>query len=234
MTCKRLFLLTMLAAILLPAVSQAHGRYRRPPEAPPARSSTYTVLKGGAYGLTSLPSEGSPDGLYFGLEMGTRPSRFLEIGFAIDWFRRRDGTSEVFLLDTPYDLPVEGVIDLRKTSTDLIPLGGVLRLRFPAGGGHLVPFVSGQVGFDLLRLSASEGTRSGGVILEQTEYFTGIGTSVGGGIEATLDGNAGLLFEAGYHHSRPDKSLEVDGIQVRGRVDASGGYARFGLKFRFR
>ena len=41
---------------------------------------------------------------------------------------------------------------------------------------------------------------------------------------------SGILFEAGYHGSRPDKEIELGGLPVRARVDASGAFARFGLR----
>jgi len=222
----------VLLALSLAVPADAGNRRRaRYSDVPP----TYTALKFGGYGLTGLsPEQEESSGLYFGFEAGVRPSPFVELAVTGDWFRRRDAVSEIFLLDTPYELPVEGVIDLQHSAIDLIPLGALLRLRFPAGGGHFVPFIAGAVTYDLLRMSASERTADGTLLLESTEYFTGVGSTVAGGLEVTLGQTTGLLFEAGYHHSEPDKAIAWQGNTVRARVDASGGFGRIGLKFGFR
>jgi hypothetical protein len=83
-------------------------------------------------------------------------------------------------------------------------------------------------------MSASERTPDGALIFANTEYFTGVGSTVAGGLEITLGQTTGLLFEAGYHHAKPDQRIDWYGNTIRARVDASGGYGRVGLKFGFR
>ena len=225
-------LAALAVALLLALATDAQaGPPRRYVDVPP----TYTALKFGGYGLTGFSAQQEEtNGLFFGFEAGVRPSPLVELAVTADWFRRRNAVSEVFLLDTPYELPVEGVIDLEHSAIDLVPLGALLRLRFPAAAGHFVPFVSGAITYDLLRMSASEHTEDGAVIFESTEYFTGVGTTIAGGLEITLGQTTGLLFEAGYHHAKPDKHINWYGNPIRARVDASGGYGRIGLKFGFR
>lgn len=191
----------------------------------------YGVLKAGGYGLDRTVSPESTLDSFFGFEAGSTLSAHVQVGFTVDWLRRRDARSRVVLLDTPFDLPVEGVLDMDGTSTDLVPAGGILRLRFPVADGRLIPFVSGQLTYDLLRLSYREVHAGTGQAREQTEYFQGLGTTVAVGAEAALDSRVGLILEIGAHRSEPTNSLAVQGVPVDARVDAGGEFARFGVRF---
>ena len=181
----------------------------------------YTMLKAGGYDLDRAARG------YDTLELGSTLSPHVELGMTADWLRRRSGRTEVMLVDTPYDLPVEGVVELEGTSTDLVPLGGVLRLRMPVAGGRLVPFVAGQLTYDFLRLAYRVDGR------EQSEYFHGWGSTVALGLEARLDSRFGILFEAGAHESEPTKDLTVEGAPITGRVRAGGEFVRLGMRFGF-
>jgi hypothetical protein len=222
---------TLLAAANADAGHRRHGGrepWRRPP------ISGYASLKAGGYGLdaATVPDEGLGS-LFLGTEVGAAPSPFVHVGFTLDWLRRRDAQGGVLPIDAPFELPVEGVLESRSSSTDLIPFGGIVRVRFPVGDGRLVPFLSGQLTYDILRLEhRSIDAQSGGFeVREQTEYFHGAGTSVALGLEAMLDPNVGLLFEVGTHDSQPSQELEVSGVPVEGRVDAGGEFLRFGVRF---
>lgn len=196
-------------------------------------AQTYGVLKAGGYGLdATLSPQGDFESLYLGAEVGTAPSPYVQVGFTLDWLRRRNETSEFYLLDTPYDLPVEGVLNLEATSTDLIPLGGILRLRYPVGDGTFVPFISGQLTYDLLRLEYRAVDNNGpfSTVEQQTDYFHGLGTSVSLGFEANVDPAVGLMFEVGVHESEPTQGLFVGDLPVDARVNAGGEYVRIGLR----
>jgi len=197
---------------------------------------SYGILKAGGYDLDRARTSGTLDNLFVGMEVGTSPSPFVEVGFTVDWLHRRDASSETLTIETPYDLPVEGVLDLHGTSTDLVPIGGLLRLRYPVAEGRLTPFVSGQLSWDLLRLGYREVVTTGGPvrIAERSEYFQGVGTTLSIGAEASLDRSVGVLVEAGVHESEPVKELVVDGVRLDGRVDAGGEFVRVGLRFGFR
>jgi hypothetical protein len=232
MTSATRTLTVLVVPILAAATAAAHAENGGHPRS--ARG--YTALKVGGYDLDrAARGRDSLEGLFVGLELGSAPSRHLEFGLTADWLRRRDGRTDVLIIETPYELPVEGVVDLEGTSTDLVPLGGILRLRFPVANDRLVPFISGQLTYDFLRLAYHEVRTDGNVqrVDRQSEYFHGWGTTVALGLEARLDSTFGLLFEAGVHESEPTKGLLIDGTPLTGRVNAGGDFARLGVRFDF-
>ncbi|MCA9752006.1 MAG: hypothetical protein KC591_07425 [Gemmatimonadetes bacterium] len=242
---RRTFEITLLGALLAamsladaaPALAGSRVKtrvYRVPPSHSYQRAHTpptFAAIKVGGYAFTGGDAGDALGGLLLGGEVGVRPSPYVEFGLTADWVRRRNARSEVFLLDTPYDLPVEGVIDLERSETDLVPIGGLFRVRFPNANAPIVPFVTGALTVDLLRMGASESTPSGQLVFDDAEYFTGLGGTIAAGLEGAIAPGASLLFEAGYHHSRPDKEVDWFGDPIRARVDASGGYARIGVTF---
>ena len=191
----------------------------------------YGVLKFGGYGLDHVLTDGNDMDSFLGLEVGSAPAPYVQLAFTVDWLRRRNAHSEVYLLDTSFDLPVEGVVDVDATSTDLVPVGGLLRLRYPVADGRIVPFVSGQLSYDLLRMSYRDGTAGPGRTIEQTEYFHGLGTTVSLGAEAVLDPRFGVMVEAGIHDAELTNDLLYGGVPVDARVDAGGEFVRLGLRF---
>jgi hypothetical protein len=220
-------------------VSTAEAGHRGcPPAAEPWRHrgvpGGYAALKAGGYGLdaATVPDDGLGS-LFLGAEAGASPSPFVQLGFTMDWLRRRDASGAVLPIDAPFELPVEGILPSSGSSTDLIPIGGIVRVRFPMGDGRFVPFLAGQLTYDLLRLEHREVATDGSSlqVVEQTDYFHGAGTSVALGLEAMLDPNVGLLFEVGTHDSEPSKEIEIQGVPVDGRVDAGGEFLRFGVRF---
>jgi hypothetical protein len=237
---KSIWTLAVWASLALAGGAEAGNRgcppsrepWRRGPWGAPAGG--YAAFKAGGYGLdaATVPDEGLGS-LFLGAEAGASPSPFVQIGFTMDWLRRRDAQGGVLPIDAPFELPVEGVIESSGSSTDLIPFGGVVRVRFPVGDGRLVPFLSGQLTYDILRLEHRSIESDGSTIAvhEQTEYFHGTGTSVALGLEAMLDPHVGLLFEVGTHDSEPSRELNISGVPVDGRVDAGGEFLRFGVRF---
>lgn len=195
------------------------------------RADGYAAFKLGGYGLDEVTTSGNDLDSFLGIEMGSNASPYVQLAFTVDWLRRRNAHSEVFLLDTHYDLPVQGVVEVEGTSTDLVPVGGLLRLRFPVAEGRIVPFVSGQLTYDLLRLSYRDGSAYPAPIDEQTEYFQGLGTTVSIGAEAVLDPRFGLMAEVGVHDAELTNDLLYGGVPVDARVDAGGKFVRMGVRF---
>lgn len=229
--------LTVTAICTLPFLgSDANaGHYRRGP-LPLSHVESYTVLKVGGYGLDSLdPGQELNSGLFLGAEVGVAATRFVEVGMSFDWLHRGQSVDDRFPLDSPYDLPIEGRIDLTGSSTDLVPLGGVVRVRFPVADGTFAPFVAGQLTYDILRLQYHERLEQGNstVLASQSDYFHGPGGTLSVGVEARLDPRFGVLFEVGTHESEPAKNLIVDGTPVRGYVVADGEFARIGMRLGF-
>ena len=228
----RALLATAIAATPFVFAADAHAHH-------PARSASpwgeaSLAIKAGGYDMSELePGRDSFDGLFLGAEWGEAPSRHVAFGLTADWFHRRRGEEEVLLIDTPYELPVHGVVELQGTSTDLVPVGGKLCIRFPIKNGGLVPFIAGQLTYDVLRLAYREVETSAGSesVGEQDDFFHGMGKGLSAGIEARLDDSFDLLVELGLHESKPGKSMTIRDVPLRGEVDAGGGYARVGMRF---
>ena len=229
-----------LAAGLLITASTAdahpHRRHRRPPQPwRPVPIQTYATFKAGGYGADALNEQGDGDwGMFLGTEWGVSPVPAIELGMAIDWFHRNSTGGQVLVIDDPYALPVE-IVAADNTTTDLIPIAAVIRARIPVGDGRVTPFVSGQLGWDMLRLGFRNVELDGNsaFVTEDTEWFHGIGVGAAVGVEAALGPGVGFLFEAGVHESEPSKDLLIDGVPVEARADAGGEYARAGVKFAF-
>lgn len=220
------------AAVLALSVTDAQAGHRGVYRSGWHRVEGYGILKFGGYGLDHVRTPGNDMDSFLGLEVGSSPAPYVQLAFTVDWLRRRNAHSEVYLLDTNFDLPVEGVVDVEGTSTDLVPVGGLLRLRFPVADGRIVPFVSGQLSYDLLRMSYTDGSGGfPGTIDEQTEYFHGLGTTVSVGAEAVLDPRFGVMVEAGIHDADLTNDLLYGGVPVDARVDAGGEFVRLGLRF---
>jgi hypothetical protein len=222
------------AAALLLTASDARAGHRAAWHGGWHRAEGYGVVKFGGYGLDHARTGGSDLDSYLGLEMGSAPAPYVQLAFTVDWLRRRNAQSEVYLLDTGFDLPVEGVVQVEGTSTDLVPVGGLLRLRFPVADGRIVPFVAGQLSYDLLRMSYRDGGGFPGPVEERTEYFHGLGTTVSIGAEAVLDPRFGVMVEAGLHDAELTNDLLYGGVPVDARVNAGGEFVRMGLRFGWR
>jgi len=229
----RIALGTGLAAVLLGA-QDAAARHCGPGFG--IGTSTFTMFKAGGYGLDDLDSAHAFEGgLFVGVESGVEISRHVDFGVSVDWFHRSRANTDVLLIDSAYDLPIQGHFDVDGTSTDLIPLGAGLRLRFPVADDRFAPFVSGQLTWDVLRLSSHDVEMVGGtpVVTETTDWFTGPGGTIALGVEARLDPRVGFVFEAGAHGSEPAKDIVVDGTPIRAHVVADGEFARFGVRLGF-
>lgn len=228
---------TLLALVAVDA--HAHGRHR-----PPRRSyggppvETYTAFKLGGLGMdaaSATPLDDHGDwGIFLGAEWGITPVPNLDLGLTMDWFHREDERGAVLFVDDPYALPVE-IVAADGTTTDLLPLGAVVRAKFPVGSGQFAPFLAGHLGWDLLRLSfrSVETDGSSAVLYEDTEWFHGMSAGISTGVEAALGPGVGVLFEVGLHQSEPHQDLEIDGVPVRARVDADGEFMRAGVRLAF-
>lgn len=236
----RIAMLTCCGLVLSASPAAAHrhrgpfenrGRFeRRPPT-----FETYTTFKAGGYAPDELAADARGDGgLFLGVEWGISPAPPIEVGLTLDWFHRDSARGSVVVFDGPYDLPVE-VVTGEASSTDLVPLGAVVRGRFPVGDGRVLPFVAGHLTYDVLHLEANGASWEGeiGEALRDTNYFSGLGAGFSMGVEADLAPGFGLLVEAGIHQTEPGRQIRVGGLPAEARVNADGEYLRAGARFAF-
>jgi hypothetical protein len=218
--------------------ADAHGRRVRRGPAPASLfpAEGYTTIKAGGYSLDrTVDGVNGLGGIFVGAEAGVTPSPYVQLGASVDWLRRREGTTESLVIDAPYELPVHGEVDVSGTATDLVPFGGVVRLRYPVSMGRFVPYLAGHLTLDTLRLEYHELLHDGAtqIVAHGSDFFFGMGTTLALGVEARVDPSFGFVFEAGVHDSNPEKDLIVDGVPVTGVVDAGGEFVRLGMSFNF-
>jgi hypothetical protein len=132
--------------------------------------------------------------------------------------------------DGPYDIPVDGEVSRFESSTHLGAFGGTARVRFPSKGFTPVPFVEGGLAAQLLHLRAPVDSEFGHHNT-QSDTFAGWGWHLGGGLEVPVGPQASVLGEFGWNHAEPTKEEEYQGSLVTLRANASGAYARLGVRF---
>ncbi len=226
--------LTLLTVAM--TATSASARPGCPPYSGGSLPTGYSTFKIGGYGMDAPGVTDDLDsGLFVGAEVGVSPTPYVDVGFTMDWYRRSHDDGNVILIEGPYEIPVQGRIEGSGASTNLIPLGGVVRLRMPVGDGRIAPFLSAGVTWDILRLHYRDVEIVGdtATITETTDYFHGPGATFALGVEASPAPGFGVVLEIGGHASEPTKDLEVNGIPVQATANADGEFARIGLKLSF-
>ena len=216
--------------VLSSATAEAGHRWHRGPILNPEAQ-----LKLGVFD----PSEGAGSGVFGGLEVGARASRHLSFGVPLAApvevvSRHAEGFIET---DQPYDIPVEGTISEFVSSSHLLQLGVVGRLRVPTSPGGPEPFVQGGLLAQLLHLRAADHDGEDSWWHDHddvvSDTFTGIGWHVGVGVMQPIDRRVGLVGELGYLHAEPTQHEHEGGQRITYRALASGVYARAGLSIRY-
>jgi hypothetical protein len=213
---------------MLPHPALAHRRYGPRPRAFPFE--TYAAFKAGGYDADAQWS--GDGGLFLGFEWGITPVPPVDFGFTLDWVHRNGGGDAILVTDGPLPFPAEWEVSTG-VSSDLIPMGPTLRARLPIGDSRIVPFISGHLTYDVLRVEWTALDEFSGRLVTDGEWFHGLGAGAAIGVEAQMAPGFGLLVEAGVHDSEPGRELLVSGIPVDVRVDAGGEYARAGVRVSF-
>ena len=191
--------------------------YRSQPE--------YWAMLGGG---TFDPSDQPGNGLYLNGGMGATMGKQLDLGVQVSWYHHAtDGEQFIREYDLPTGEHVRQVVATNNFDTDLIPVMGVLRVRFPSG--DFEPYVGGGIGWEWLTVS---GTDSIGDF--QNDY-DGFGAQLYGGANMKVSDQAGLYGEVLWNASTPkaeffDPSI---GQVVREEVKYDGLAFHGGLRFMF-
>ncbi len=223
----------VLAASLLPDPASAHRRSR--PSRDPYRYrafpiETYAAFKAGGYDADAQWS--GDGGLFLGFEWGVTPVPPVDFGFAVDWVHRNNRGEAILVTDDPFPFPAEWEITTG-VSSDLVPMGPVLRARMPIADSRIVPFISGHLTYDVMRVEWTVIDEFNGQLVTDGEWFHGLGAGAAVGVEAQMSPGLALLVEAGLHDSEPGREFRVNGVPLDVRVDAGGEFARAGLRVSF-
>jgi hypothetical protein len=219
----------LIAGGLFPDPAAAHRRWGST-RARPLPFETYAAFKAGGYDADAQWS--GDGGLFLGFEWGISPIPPVDFGFGLDWVHRTAGGDAILVTERPLPFPAEWEVTTG-VSSDLIPMGPVLRARFPIADSRIVPFIAGHLTYDVLRVEWTAIDEFNGELVTDGEWFHGLGAGAAIGVEAKMSPGFALLVEAGVHDSEPGRELLVNGIPLDVRVDAGGEFARAGVRVSF-
>lgn len=194
---------------------------RREPEYTPRG---FMTVGGGVFDPQTQPG----GGFYGSLGLGSEIAPPLDLGIQISWWHRdSDGEEVVLQFEDEAGNVVEQVIETESVDTDLIPLMGIARLRFPISP-YFQPYVGGGIGYEWLSVDGVDE-------LGPFSYrYDGFGAQAMGGLNLYASKNVGLYGEATYNWSSPDRTVFVSGVgEVKEEIDMDGLAFHGGLRFRF-
>ena len=182
-------------------------------------------IGGGVFDPANQPG----NGFYANFAIGSEVSAPLDIGAQVSWYHRSSDGEELL---SSYTLPngtvVNQVLQTQSVDTDLLPLMGIVRLKFPIAP-QFTPYVGGGAGYEWLWI---EGTDQDGVPFSND--YAGFGAQLMGGVNVWASPTVGLYGEATYNFS----TLEFDyfdpalNAQIEEQVDMDGLAVHGGLRFR--
>lgn len=200
-------------------------RHRRPGRGW-RRPEYFATIGGGAFDPTDQPGSG----LYLNGAFGSTLAERLDLGLQLSWYHRSTGGSQyVYEYQDPAGNTRRVVEELGDVNTDLVPVMGTLRVRFPMSGS-IEPYVGGSLGWEWL---AIEGTDANG--LSFSDDYDGFGAQALGGLNLYVNPEVALYGEAVWNVSTPsaefyDPALDAI-IKEEVKFDGVGFHA--GLRFRF-
>ena len=176
------------------------------------------------------PLDQPGNGLYMSGAVGSEVAPRLDIGGQISWYHRSVGGSQfVYEYRDPAGNTRRVVQQAGSIDTDLVPVMGTLRVRFPASR-EIEPYVGGAIGFEWLTV---EGADTQGNLF--SDDYSGFGAQLLGGMNVRVSPEVALYGEAVWNAST--LSAEFDdpfiGATIREEVDFDGVGFHAGLRFRF-
>ena len=176
------------------------------------------------------PADQPGNGFWGSFAIGSEVSAPLDIGAQASWYHRSSNGEQVI---SSYQLPngtiVNQSIETQSVDTDLLPVMGIVRIKFPVAP-QFTPYVGGGAGYEWLWVA---GTDSDGVPFSND--YSGFGAQLMGGVNVMASPTVGLYGEALYNFS----TLDFDyfdptlNAQIKESVDMDGLAVHGGLRFRF-
>lgn len=185
----------------------------------------FMTLGGGVFDPQDQPG----GGFYGVLGLGSEIAPPLDLGIQFSWYHRgSSGDQVIFRYTDQGGNTVEQVVETESVDTDLLPLMGIARLRFPISP-YFQPYVGGGVGYEWLFV---EGIDEFGPF---SYDYGGFGAQVMGGLNLYASKSVGLYGEAVYNWASPDREFFVPELNrvVKEEIDMDGLALHGGLRFRF-
>ncbi|HEX7077776.1 MAG TPA: outer membrane beta-barrel protein [Candidatus Eisenbacteria bacterium] len=215
-------------SVLFTAASERPIRHRRPDA---YRTYDYTPHYFASLGVGTFdPSEQPGSGFYFNGTVGSEVYDPIDLGLGLSWYHRSTGGSQVISNYTdPAGNTGQRVVETSSVKTDLVPIMGFLRVRFPTGSS-VQPYVGAGIGWEWLTV---DGTDSQG--FDFRDEYDGFGAQFFGGAQFTVAPNVSVYGEGVYNASTVKDTFydPTFGGNVRDEIDMNGAALHGGLKFRF-
>ena len=176
------------------------------------------------------PSNQPGSGLYMTGCMGSVLARQVDVGLQVSWYHRSTGGSSfVSSGQLPDGTIVQTTILTRSVDTDLVPVMGVMRLRFPLAPG-IEPYVGAAAGWEWLTV---QGVDNQG--FDFRNDYDGFGAQLLTGMNFSVGPEASLYGEAVYNVSTVNAEFydPYYGRIVREEADFDGLGLHGGVRFRF-
>jgi len=186
----------------------------------------FLTLGGGLFDPMKQPGNGFYGTTTFGTEVG----KSMDLGVGASWYHRAShGEEFTTTFQDPAGNNVEQSVSTQSVNTDLVPLMGIVRLKFPTPQ-QFQPYVGGGAGYEWLFV---DGVDAQGFHFHRD--YGGFGAQVMGGVSVMASENTGIYGESVYNfttvsndlfdpnlNTTVHESLNMDGLAIHG-----------GLRFRF-
>lgn len=176
------------------------------------------------------PSDQPGSGFYFNGTIGTEVYEPIDLGLGLSWYHRSTGGSQVVSTYTdPAGNTGQRVVETSQVTTDLVPVMGFVRVRFPTGS-TVQPYLGAGIGWEWLTV---DGVDDQG--FDFRDEYDGFGAQFFGGASFTVAPNVSLYGEGVWNASTVKDEFydPFYGGTVRDEVDMDGAALHGGLKFRF-
>jgi len=186
----------------------------------------FLTLGGGLFDPASQPG----NGFYGVTSVGTEIGHSLDLGVQASWYHRgSEGDEFVSTYKDPAGNTVEQSIQTQSVDTDLVPLMGIVRVRFPTPQ-QFQPYFGGGVGYEWLFV---DGVDDQGFDFHND--YGGFGAQVLAGVSLMAAPTMGVYGEAVYNFSTVSSDFFDPALNtvIHESIDMDGLALHGGLRFRF-
>ncbi|MCI0495025.1 hypothetical protein L0Z72_08445 [candidate division KSB1 bacterium] len=176
-----------------------------------------TTLKAGYFDPSA-----SQAGFIFGGGYAWKVDESVDVGIAVDYFRKTHSEDSVQVLADE-----KLIITNAELTTNIIPIYGLINVKFPAGF-KMDYFLSGGIGYEMLfRTEQTYGPDAS----KKSRFYDGFKWILAAGINYRIGSRSSFIVEAFYDGTKVsrDKKGETSGL-ARYEVDLSGFGIRAGIR----
>jgi len=192
--------------------------------------------RGQALSITTLKAgyfnpKGSKAGFVFGAGYSWVVDEAVDIGFAVDYFRK-NYTDETEIAKTVSQGKIEEreLVTNAEFTTNILPIYGIVNIKFPAGYS-LDYFLSGALGYEML---FSKEQIYGDNPKETSRFYSGMKWMLSAGIMFRVGSRSSFIVEGFYDGTTVSRDKKNEqGLPARYEVDLSGFGIRAGIRMGF-